>query len=163
MPPTITSSLVAIDVLCCMGIGFFLAALRFQCLVQARIWQFLADFFVSLLGLVLVQSYVAQASNAGVFRFYMILSLAAGAFAYYKVVAPYQVFILRAVQCVFLFPLRIFCRAVLGTAYFAVKKWILTQKQEIKRKRTEKRVKKQLQKQRVLLYNSSVSSYPFFE
>lgn len=163
MVPTLSPNLVALDVLCCMGVGFLVAALRVAIPVQGGIMRFCADFCITLFALCLVHAYAAQASNAGVLRLYMLLALAIGGIVFAKVVAPYYLFVSGLARCILFFPLRVVCHTVIGSIAFSVKKWKKEQKYRKTLKKAKKRKEKQLQIPTRMLYNSNVDSYPFAE
>lgn len=149
------------DILCCMGIGFFAAALWVNLPQSGAVARFVADFCVVCLAFLLAQAYAAQASNAGVLRFYMLCALAVGAFGFVKVLAPYHLFLLGIAQCVVAFPLRILTHKLMKPAFFTVKKAIVGCNKKIKGKNRQKTAAKQLQNNTVLLYNSNVDVYTF--
>ncbi len=163
MVPTLTPSLVAMDMLCCMGLGFFVAALRVFIPVQGATLRFAADFCAVFFAVILAQSYAAQSSNAGILRFYMLVALALGAFVLVKVLSPYYLFFIGVAQCIFSFPFRIIFHKLVRPAFFGIKNWIIVQKEKIKGTRAQKTAEKQLQNQGVLLYNSNVDLYTFAE
>ncbi len=159
MVPTLSPSLVAMDILCCMGLGFFVAALRAPLPIGGQVGCFVADFTASVLVLLLAQAYAAQSSNAGVLRFYMVAALALGAFLFYKVIAPYSLFVVGVAQCIFVFPFRILSHKLVTPAFLWIKSWYIAQKSKRNALRAEKTTKKQLQTQALLLYNSNVDLY----
>ncbi len=163
MAPLLTPSLIAMDFLCCMGLGFLSAGFRVAVPAQSAISRFIVDFCMVLLALILVQSYAAQSSNAGALRFYMLLALCLGAFAFAKVLAPYQLFITGVVHCIIGFPMRIVSHKLIHPAFYTIKRWYTAQKGKIRQKKMEKSVRKQLQNTTILMYNSNVESFLFTE
>lgn len=156
MLPTLSLRLAAMDMLCCMGLGFLVAALRVLLPLSGGIARFVADFCAVFVALILAQSYAAQSSSAGSLRLFMVVGLALGAFVFVKIIAPILVFFFGVAGCVLAFPLRIISHKLLKPAFLGIKRCIVAQKEKIKVKKAQKPPKKQLQNQAVLLYNSNV-------
>ncbi len=91
MPVSVPLPQAGADVLCCLGLGLVLAAGYDGCrfvLGRAKLVCFVLDIFFFALAGVLVCSYAAARSYAGVPRWYHLLGMAAGLAAYYQVLAP---------------------------------------------------------------------------
>ncbi len=91
MPVSVPLPQAGADVLCCLGLGLVLAAGYDGCrfvLGRAKLVCFVLDLLFFALAGVLVCSYAAARSYAGVPRWYHLAGMAAGLAAYYQVLAP---------------------------------------------------------------------------
>ncbi len=156
MAPVLSPQLVALDVLCCAGLGFWVAAVRSLAPTEQGGARFVADFFAVLFALLLVQAYAAQASNAGALRFTMLAGLAVGAFLFQFSVAPYIVLFVQMMRFVLCEPLRIVVCRVSAPFFARVRCLFACKGRKRKKKEVEKNTQKQLQTHGDLLYNSNV-------
>ncbi len=129
---------ISIDLLDCMGVGLLVGLVRILFSYRNKVAAATADFICTGFCFVLLQSYAVGYSQAGVLRWYMLLSAAAGAWSVESLLAGTRNKISNTLR---------------KTFQVRHKKIARTPK---KPKSNEKRNKKQLQKNSALLYNSNV-------
>lgn len=148
---------VVADMLCCLGLGFLLAALydlaRFF-FGDTRPVCFVLDVTAYLAAAVLLYSFAASRSYSGVVRWYMAAALAAGLAGYFFVLAPATRAAQTAVKWVLSRPfVLLWLVAVRPLGRLFARLWRHTgQKMRLHAK---KRRKKQLKSKARMLYNSN--------
>lgn len=145
------------DALCCLGLGFFLAALydtaRFF-LGSSKTVCFVLDVLGFAAAAVLLCSFSAGRSYSGVVRWYMGAGLLGGMLGYFFVLAPATRALQKAMQWILKRPfLLLWIFLVRPLVRLSVRAGVkIGEKQRSKRK---KRKTKQLQKKAQVLYNSN--------
>lgn len=138
MPAQNLPAQIGLDLLSCLGLGFFIGLARILLPVRWRAGTACADFLCTGLAMLLVQSYAVGYSQAGVFRWYMLACAGLGAWAAEVCLGRWRY---HAAQCAALW-------------------WQKAQKKKHphhkKTQRQRKSNKKQLQKNSAVLYNSRV-------
>lgn len=129
---------VGLDLLDCMGIGLLVGLVRILFSYRKKAVGIAADFLCTGLCFLLLQSYAVGYSQAGVLRWYMLLSAAMGAWSVERLLVGLRNKISRKLQ---------------NRMGHSRKK---LQNRRKNQKSNEKRHKKQLQKNSALLYNSNV-------
>lgn len=152
--------LAAADALCCLGLGFLLAAL-YDCsrflLGSSKLICFVLDSAAFLLAAVLVCSFAAGRSASGVVRWYTVAGILCGLCGYFWVLAPASQAIQRFVKWLLCLPLVLVWMLGLKPLLTLQKRALCAAKQKAEHKRRKCRKKqqqKQLQKQGRILYNS---------
>lgn len=148
---------VLADALCCLGLGFLLAALydtaRFF-LGHTKVVCFVLDLSSFFLAAILLCSFSAGRSYSGVVRWYMAAGLLAGMLGYFFVLAPATGALQRLLQWLLSLPF------LLLTLFLVRPLWRLLKRRfgQVQKKRKQKATKqktKQLQKKAQVLYNSN--------
>ncbi len=152
--------LAAADVMCCLGLGFLLAAL-YDCgrflLGSSRVVCFVLDVAAFLLAAVLLCSFAAGRSASGVVRWYMAAGVLCGLGGYFFVLAPASRAVQRFLKWLVSLPLVLLWMLLCKPLLLLQKRLLSAVKQKAKRKRSKchkKQQQKQLQKQGRILYNS---------
>lgn len=162
MPTAVLISQSAADALCCLGLGLVVACLydgiRFVAGNSKGIIFALDIVFFAIAG-VLICSYAAARSYAGVVRWYHLLGMFTGAVAYYKAFFGFTEWIRKKiVVCVRLcfVPFRWICAKILKIIKVFLNKYNMRKKKRTKKqKKNLKPCTKQLQSNGKVLYNSN--------
>lgn len=148
---------VLADMLCCLGLGFLLAAVydlaRFF-LGASRPVCFVLDLLAFLLAAVLLCSFAASRSYSGVVRWYMAAALLAGLAGYFWVLGPATRAVQTAIKWVLGRPFVLLWLLVLRPVFRLVAKAVGQTRQKMRNK-AEIRHKKQLKSKAKMLYNSN--------
>ena len=150
-----TPLLVLADVLQCLGIGFYCAALAALLPRGSSTVRFWNDFCGAGLVLLLLQSYGAARSSAGMLRWYMLAAAAAGAAAGEWLLFLPCARLREGLRRLCLWPMRQTVR-LLSRPLYALGRGIKGLRAREIRKKQEKLRKKQLHKPHRLLYNLNV-------
>lgn len=138
MPAQNLPAQIGLDLLSCLGLGFFVGLVRLCLPVCWKAGAAGADFLCTGLAMLLVQSYAVGYSQAGVFRWYMLACAGLGAWSVERCLGFWR------------------CQM----AHRAARRWQKwREKAHAHPKKTQrhtKRNKKQLQKNGAVLYNSRV-------
>lgn len=138
MPPQNLPLQIAQDLIRCMGLGLLVGLVRICLPYRWRAAAVCADFACTGLCMLLLQSYAAGYSQAGVFRWYMLACAGVGVWAVERLLGGVQE---KAERCI---------RAALRKQQ---KKHSRRAKKHLSHRKTKE---KQLQKNGVLLYNSNI-------
>lgn len=148
---------VLADTLCCLGLGFLLAAVydmaRFL-LGNTKVVCFVLDLSGFLLAAVLLCSFSASRSYSGVVRWYMAAGLLAGMLGYFFVLAPATGTLQKILQWAFRLPFLLIGVLLLRPLWRLLKRNCHTVQKKHKAKAAKRRTK-QLQKKAQVLYNSN--------
>lgn len=150
-------SYVLADTLCCLGLGFLLAALydAVRCLLgNAKPVCFVLDMAAFFLAAVLLCSFSASRSYSGVVRWYMVAGLGCGMIGYFFVLAPSTERLHTLLMWGITLPFRLLWILLIKPIgrLIKVKRFAAVQKHRTK---AAKRRTKQLQKKAQVLYNSN--------
>ncbi len=159
MPTAVMLSQSAADLLCCLGLGLALAAVydAIVCILgKTKLVVLLLDIAVFSFAGILVCSYAAARSYAGVVRWYHLLGMLIGQWAYYHAFCAVTQRIHSALLLCAIAPLkwsyrRIFYPAFRAIVYRMEAVWC---KRKEKQKKKQKNESKQLQTSAKMLYNS---------
>lgn len=148
------------DCLCCVGLGFLLAAvydLARILLGRGRLVCFVLDLAAFLLAAVLLCSFAACRSFSGVVRWYMAAGLLGGLAGYLRVVAPVTRAADRGIKWLLTRPFALLWLLVLRPLWRLAGQIAARTRQKFVQKTKARRKflrRKQLQKQGRVLYNS---------
>lgn len=148
---------VVADMLCCLGLGFLLAAIydlaRFF-MGDSKPVCFLLDLLAFLLAAVLLCSFAASRSYSGVVRWYMGAALLAGLAGYFWVLAPASRAVQTAVKWALSRPFVLVWLLMVRPIWRAIRRLVRAIRQKLQKK-ARKRRKKQLKSKAQVLYNSN--------
>ncbi len=157
MPVAIDFSMALADILCCLGLGLAVAALYDAARFLFGRVMLPLDIAAFVLAGVLVCSYAASRSYAGVVRWYHLTGMAAGAASYQNVLAPATFQIRQGILRLLRLPLCLL-RKITAVPVKCLRSWIqVKQSKRIEKNRqkaSQKRIK-QLQSTAKVLYNSN--------
>lgn len=157
MPARIGLQQLAPDCLSCLGLGFAVFLLR--ALLPCRRgsgFTFWADFFAVGAALLLAQGYAARQASAGELRWYHLAALTAGAAAAQQLFAAPLARVRRALARLLLWPLKT-CATACKRLTRAARGFLPQTTAHKSRPAGRKNLKKQLQTEQRVLYNSNVS------
>ena len=143
--------------LCCLGLGFLLAALydvaRFV-MGDSKLVCFVLDLAAYLLAAVLLYSFSASRSYSGVVRWYMAAALVAGLAGYFFVLAPASRAVQTGIKWVLSRPF-VLLWLVVARPFLRLVARLWRRGGQKMRQSAKKRRKKQLKSKAQVLYNSN--------